>query len=244
MLANTMLDTRNVASEYLQGSPRLTKVKDAEPSARPAPVEATTGETSDAALVARAQSGDRAAFGTLIQRHQRRIYQLALGIVRNHEEALDIVQDTFIKVHESLPSFKGDSAFFTWTYRIASNLSIDSVRRARRGEHVPVDESTLTDEADHEALAPRSASPQKQLLRRELSVELQRALATVSEQHRAIIVLREVEGLSYEQLAETLQIPKGTVMSRLFHARQKLQKALAPYVDEDQRVAVGQGSQR
>jgi RNA polymerase sigma-70 factor (ECF subfamily) len=230
-----LADTMTAPSEYLPSTPRLTKAKDAgQVRPAPSPVE-TTGEVSDSTLVARAQSGDRGAFGVLIQRYQRRVYQLALGIVRNHEEALDIVQDTFIKVHEHLANFKGDSAFFTWTYRIASNLSIDSVRRTRRGEHVAVDETTLTDAGDeHEVFSSRSASPQKQLLRRELSVELQRALATVSEQHRAIVILREIEGLSYEQLAETLGIPKGTVMSRLFHARQKLQKALAPYVNEQQ----------
>jgi RNA polymerase sigma-70 factor (ECF subfamily) len=196
--------------------------------------EAGAAGPSDESLVSRAQSGDRAALRQLIERHQRRIYQLALSIVKDHEEALDVVQDTFVKVHQHLPTFKGDAAFFTWTYRIAYNLSIDALRKSGRGEKVEVEESTLTDEGSHyDPYGATSASPQKAALRGELSAQLQRALATLSENHRAILVLREVDGLSYEELSEALNIPKGTVMSRLFHARQKMQEAMKGYVGDD-----------
>ena len=189
---------------------------------------------SDGDLVARAREGSRAALRQLIERHQRRIYQLALSIVKQHEEALDVVQETFIRVHKHLPNFKGDAAFFTWAYRIAYNLSVDSVRKSGRGENVAVEENTLTDAGSHyEPYATTSASPQKAMLRGELSQELQRALATLSENHRAILLLREVDGLSYEELAESLGVPKGTVMSRLFHARHKMQVALKEYLGED-----------
>lgn len=188
----------------------------------------------DEQLVARAREGDHAAMRRLVERHQRRLYQLALGVVKDHEEALDVVQDAFVKIHLSLPQFKGDSAFFTWAYRITYNLSIDALRRGGRAQKVEVDERTLTDEDDaFDPWSARSQSPQKAALRGELGERLQRALATLSENHRTILLLREVDGLSYEELAETLGIPKGTVMSRLFHARHKMQAALRGYLEDD-----------
>ncbi len=192
------------------------------------------GEPDDHALVARAKEGDAAAFRRLVERHQRRIYQLALSIVKEHEEALDVVQEAFVKVHQNLPGFKGDAAFFTWAYRITYNLAIDAVRKTGRGEKVAVEENTLTDEgAQFESYGAGSQSPQAATLRGELSRELERALATLSENHRAILLLREVDGLSYEELAEVLKVPKGTVMSRLFHARHKMQAALKGYVQDE-----------
>lgn len=194
---------------------------------------------SDEALVERVKNGDQAAMRRLIERHQRRIYQLALGILKDHDDALDVVQETFAKVHRSLAGFKGDSAFFTWVYRIGYNLSIDAVRKTGRGEKVAVEENTLTDEgAQYEPYGAQSHSPQKAALRGELGAQLQRALDSLSENHRAILVLREVDGLSYEELAETLGIPKGTVMSRLFHARQKMQAVMREYLGEDAPDAV------
>lgn len=187
----------------------------------------------DTDLVQRAQKGDKAAFRQLIERHQRRVYQLALGIVKDHEDALDVVQETFVKVHNNLPTFKGDSAFYTWVYRIAYNVAIDAVRK-NKGDKVEVDENTLTDEgSQYDPYSPQSPSPQKAALRGELGAKLQEALAKLGENHRAILVLREIDGLSYEELAQVLKIPKGTVMSRLFHARQKMQQALRGYVGDD-----------
>lgn len=195
---------------------------------------APAGAPDDLALVERAKTGDRAALRQLIERYERRVYQLALGILKDGEEALDVVQETFIKVHQHLPGFKGDAQFFTWVYRIAYNLSIDAVRKRGKGERVEVEENTLTDEGTQfEPYATGSQSPQKAALRGELSAELQRALSTLSENHRAILLLREVDGLSYEELSQTLKIPKGTVMSRLFHARHKMQAAMAGYLGED-----------
>lgn len=193
------------------------------------------GESADVReLVRRAQAGERAAFRQLVDLHQRRVYQLALSIVRSHEDAMDVVQETFIRVHQNLPRFKGDAAFFTWVYRIARNAAIDHQRRERRVDTVEVDENTLTDEgAQHDPLAIDSPSPLKAALRGELADVLARALSSLSEAHRTILVLREVDGLSYEELAQTLAIPKGTVMSRLFHARQRMQVLLADYVERD-----------
>jgi len=189
-------------------------------------------QSPDDVLVARAQQGDRAAFRQLIERHQRRLYQLALGIVKQHEDAMDVVQDTFVKVHQHLPAFKGEAAFSTWCYRIAYNLSIDTLRRTTRGE--TIEENSLSEEDVASELAtPEHASPQKVLLRGELSAQLTRALESLSEAHRGILLLREVDGLSYEQISEVLEIPKGTVMSRLFHARHKMQEALKGYLTDE-----------
>jgi len=181
----------------------------------------------DRRLVRAAQKGDQGAFRQLVERYQRRVYQLALGMMKDADEAMDISQETFVRVHRYLPTFKGDSSFFTWTYRIAMNLCLDAQRRRNRGERIDVSEG---DEAEIEAaMDPPSAAlagPQRAALNSELKDKIEDALAGLSENHRAILLLREVEGLSYEELAKVLGIRKGTVMSRLFHARLKMQKKL------------------
>ena len=188
----------------------------------------------DRALVKAAQRGDKQAFRALVERYQRRVVQLALGMTKDPDEAMDIAQETFVKVHRYLPSFKGDSSFFTWTYRIAMNLCLDAQRRKGRAERVDLEEG---DEAELEAsMDPPSAAlagPQRQTLNAELRDKIEEALASLSENHRAILILREVEGLSYEELSKVLAIRKGTVMSRLFHARLKMQNKLREYLGED-----------
>jgi RNA polymerase sigma-70 factor (ECF subfamily) len=225
-------------SEYLLGTDRPTvdaADKTAAAARRKTLEGGLTESCTDEQLVARAQGGDGIAFRELIKRHQKKVFQLVLSVVKEQELAMDLVQDTFLKVHQNLPRFKGDSQFFTWTYRIAYNLAIDARRRQQRFDHVELEETTLTDSDTQEELyAVTSASPQKAVLRQELSHKIQRALATLHENHRAILVMREVDGLSYEELAAAMGIPKGTVMSRLFHARQKLQAALREYVSDDQ----------
>jgi RNA polymerase sigma-70 factor (ECF subfamily) len=199
--------------------------------------EPKTPPDDDRALVRTAQKGDAAAFRTLVERYQRRIYQLALGMMKDPDEAMDIVQETFVRVHRYLPSFKGDSSFFTWTYRIATNLCLDASRKKSRTERVALDGLSDSNEAELEAaMDPPSAAlagPQRAALNEELKGKLDEALAGLSENHRAILLLREVEGLSYEELAKVLDIRKGTVMSRLFHARLKMQNKLREYLGED-----------
>ena len=188
----------------------------------------------DRALVRAAQRGDGEAFRRLVERYQRRVVQLALGMTKDPDEAMDIAQETFVRVHRYLPSFKGDSSFFTWTYRIAMNLCLDAQRRRGRSGRVELEEG---DEAEIEAaMEPPSAAlagPQRQALNSELRGRIEEALAGLSEKHRAILLLREVEGLSYEELSKVLGIRKGTVMSRLFHARLNMQKKLREYLGED-----------
>jgi RNA polymerase sigma-70 factor (ECF subfamily) len=190
----------------------------------------------DRALVTAAQRGDADAFRQLVERYQRRVYQLAVGMVKDGDEAMDIAQETFVRVHRYLPSFKGDSSFFTWTYRIATNLSLDVVRRRGRGERValrPGDEEEAEIEAAMDPPSSALAGPQRMALNEELKQKLGEALESLSGNHRAILLLREVEGLSYEELSKALGIRKGTVMSRLFHARLKMQSKLREYLGED-----------
>lgn len=195
--------------------------------------------TDDLTLVKRVKTGDQRAFKLLVERYQRKIYAVALGMVKDREEALDIAQEAFVKVYRYLDHFKGDSSFYTWLYRITANICIDALRKkaGTHGEHVELDEALQMDtaEANIGALGSRlGTNPQKSALRKELAQKIQEALATVPEKHRAILLLREVEGMSYEDLARTLKIPKGTVMSRLFHARAKVQKILSEYLELDE----------
>jgi RNA polymerase sigma-70 factor (ECF subfamily) len=160
--------------------------------------------------------------------------------VKDADEAMDIAQETFVRVHRYLPSFKGDSSFFTWTYRIAVNLCLDAGRRRGRSEPVEFDERAAEIEAAMDPPSSALAGPQKNALNRELLSKMDEALATLSENHRAILLLREVDGLSYEELSQTLGIRKGTVMSRLFHARLKMQRKLREYLGaEADRLGTG-----
>jgi RNA polymerase sigma-70 factor, ECF subfamily len=190
-------------------------------------------EADDRSLVRAAQQGDTQAFRALVERYQRRVYQLALGMVRDSDEAMDIAQETFVRVHRYLPSFKGDSSFFTWTYRIATNLCLDSARKRGRMERVEMDETDAEIEARMDPPSAALSGPHQAALNAELKGKIDEALGTLSENHRAILLLREVEGLSYEELARTLGIRKGTVMSRLFHARLKMQRKLREYLGDE-----------
>lgn len=189
----------------------------------------------DRELVRRVQEGDQRAFRILFDRYHRRAYAVAFGVVKNSQDAADIVQDGFVKVHRHIGKFQGSSSFYTWLYRIIMNLAIDHVRRKKNAKGVEYDDR-VGREADEiagdGALLPRilDANPSKTVIRKELLAKIQEALDELPEYHRAVIVLREVEGLSYEEMSKVLGVPKGTIMSRLFHARKKMQAALHEYM--------------
>jgi RNA polymerase sigma-70 factor (ECF subfamily) len=171
----------------------------------------------------------------LFDKYHRRAFAVAMGVVKNEHDALDAVQEAFVKVHRNIHKFEGSSSFYTWLYRIVMNVSIDHVRRTNRLKSLDFDERTIHEE--HGALRGGSvvhnltnSNPAQTALRRELGVAIENALQELPEHHRAVIVLREIEGMSYEEMAEALDVPKGTIMSRLFHARKKMQAALAPYL--------------
>ena len=196
----------------------------------------TRGE--DQELVARVQEGDNLAFRILYDRYHRRAHAIAFGVVKNKEDAMDIVQDGFVKVHRHIGKFQGSSSFYTWLYRIIMNLSIDHVRRRKNAKGVEYDDR-VGREADQVAgdgaLLPRilDTNPGKTVIRRELLEKIQGALDELPDYHRAVIMLREIEGLSYEEMSKVLGVPKGTIMSRLFHARKKMQASLSDYIQGD-----------
>jgi RNA polymerase sigma-70 factor (ECF subfamily) len=211
----------------------------AEGAPLPRVVEPRTSEDRqrDLELVKRVQAGDRAAFRQLFDLHHRRAYAVAFGVLKHRQDALDVVQESFVKVHKHIASFQGTSSFYTWLYRIVMNLAIDQLRRRKTGKSVEYDDAVLKggEAAVEESVLPRmlDQNPRKAVIRRELLAKMEAALAELPEYHRQVILLREVEGLSYEEMAEALDVPKGTIMSRLFHARRKMQTALQAYVDGD-----------
>ncbi|MGA8891000.1 MAG: sigma-70 family RNA polymerase sigma factor [Anaeromyxobacteraceae bacterium] len=191
---------------------------------------------SDLELVERARGGDPDAFRDLVVRHQRRVYAVALGIVKDRDQAWDVSQDAFVRVHQHLAEFRDESSFSTWLHRITARLAIDALRKerpARRNDVADVPEAVLREAAPGVLGTALGTDPQETVLRRELSARMTEALGQLPDLHRSILVLREMDGLSYEELAERLSIPKGTVMSRLFHARKKMQALLAGYAGID-----------
>ncbi len=196
--------------------------------------------TDDLILVERVRTGDQRAFKQLVERYQRKVYAVAYGMLKDKEDAKDVTQEAFVKVYKYLDHFKGDASFYTWLYRITSNICIDVMRRknaAKAGGHAEFDEAVRMDtsEANLGALGSKlGTNPQKSMLRKELAAKITAAFQQIPEEHRAILLLREVEGMSYDELATTLNIKKGTVMSRLFHARLKMQKVLNDYVELDE----------
>lgn len=193
----------------------------------------------DRVLIEAAKEGDRTAFRKLVERHQRRAYTIAINLVRDENDAREIVQEAFLRVHRGLPTFQGGSSFFTWLYRIVTNLAIDVVRKPGRGvgefeEGAPPEHS---EDNDHPFLSRiDGADPLDALHRNELSAKLTAALEALPPYHRGVILMREVDGMSYDEMAQVMGVSKGTIMSRLFHARQKLQRALADtYLDSQGR---------
>jgi RNA polymerase sigma-70 factor (ECF subfamily) len=174
-------------------------------------------------LLARARSGDIVAFEEIVGRYQRRVYGVAYRIVRRHDVADDVAQETFIRAHRALGSFDVARPFGPWICRIAANLAINHVRSPRsREEELP--------EGHAEAPAPSGGNPLARVLDREAKAVLDEAMARLPAEQRAVFALRVVEELSYREIAETLDISIGTVMSRLSRAREKLREAVLPYL--------------
>ncbi len=185
-------------------------------------------DQDDKQLVEASKRGDRTAFRVLYQRHHRRAYLLAMGVVRNEDEALDVVQEAFLRAYRSLDRFEGSAAFYTWIYRIVMNVAIDALRRQNRAPKVEYDDAvSREDDALGSLSQPLGFNPGKDLVRKEIRAKIDDALALLSPNHRAVLIMREVDGMSYEEMASAMECSKGTIMSRLFHARKYMQKMLA-----------------
>jgi RNA polymerase sigma-70 factor, ECF subfamily len=188
----------------------------------------------DRTLVDRARQGDRESFRQLVERYQKRVYGIAYGMVFNAEDALDISQESFIRVHRYLGSFQGTSSFYTWLYRIVVNLCVDHLRHKSHDATVDYDDTLLHEAGGTGAQPAPLPDPQHAAVDKELGEQLERAMRQLSPIHRAVLNLREVEGLSYQEMAKVMGCSVGTIMSRLFHARRRMQKALLPYLrDQD-----------
>jgi RNA polymerase sigma-70 factor, ECF subfamily len=184
-------------------------------------------ETDDRVLVERAQAGDLAAFEALVEKYRQRVWRLAYNYLRDREDAWDVAQEAFVRAWQALPSFRGQSAFYTWLFRITVNVAADRAReRAARGRAFG-SERVHEDEWER-VMVDHATRPDAAAGRVEERERIEKALGLLPEHHRAIIMLSDLEGLSYREIAEVLQIPIGTVMSRLHNARKRLRQVLGP----------------
>lgn len=177
------------------------------------------------ALVQRAQRGDLGAYDDLIRKYQERIYGLAYHLTSNHEEANDIAQETFIKAWKALRGFKGDASFYTWLYRIAYNHTLNYLKSRRvRTPHLSLNDLDVNTENDPDLVALASdRTPLREANLGELSERLNVALQKLSEEHRTVVTLHDIEGMPHEEIARIVGVNSGTVRSRLHYARQQLQ---------------------
>jgi len=198
------------------------------------PIERTepaTGPEEEVALVARARQGDLAAYDDLIKRYQERIYATIYHMTSNHEDANDLAQESFIKAYQALKSFKGGSSFYTWLYRIAVNKTINFLKQRKNRQHLSLNDLDFNTEHNPDLVALISEkTPRRDAGLTELQQKLNEALLKLSEPHRLVVVLHDVQGLSHEEIAKVMECNIGTVRSRLFYARQQLQATLADYL--------------
>ena len=186
----------------------------------------------DQQLVERVQRGDKAAFDLLVSKYQRKIFRLLSRLIRDQAEVEDVAQEAFIKAYRALPNFRGDSAFYTWLYRIAINTAknhlVSQGRRAPTTTEADIEEAETFDDGEH---LRDLNTPDSMLLSKQVAEAVNRAIDQLPEDLRTAIVLREIEGLSYEEIAESMNCPIGTVRSRIFRAREAIANELKPVLD-------------
>jgi len=185
----------------------------------------------DAEIVARVQSGDKSAFDLLVIKYQHKVMKLVSRYIRDSAEVQDVTQEAFIKAYRALANFRGESAFYTWLYRIAINTAKNFlVSQGRRPPSSDIDVDTA-EVLDGAASLREIATPERNLLRDEIANTVQQAIASLPEDLRTAITLREIDGLSYEDIAQVMACPIGTVRSRIFRAREAIDKELRPLID-------------
>ena len=189
-------------------------------------------KTNDQRLVERVQGGDKRAFDLLVLKYQHKIVKLVMRYVRDASEAQDVSQEAFLKAYRALPGFRGDSAFYTWLYRIAINTAKNHlVSLSRRPMEYDLDLQDPEQQAIHNQLRDED-SPEGIALREELRATVQAAIGDLPDELREAITLREIEGLTYEEIAEAMDCPVGTVRSRIFRAREAIDQRIKPLIDE------------
>ncbi len=185
----------------------------------------------DQALVERVQRGDKSAFDILVRKYQHKVVKLVSRYVKDHSEVYDVAQEAFIKAYRALPNFRGDSAFYTWMYRIAINTAKNYlVAQGRRLPNVDI-EAQDAEQFEGESALKEYATPESMLRREEVQNTVLRTIEGLPDDLRTAIMLREIEGLSYEEIAEAMDCPVGTVRSRIFRAREAIDKTLRPLID-------------
>jgi RNA polymerase sigma-70 factor (ECF subfamily) len=189
---------------------------------------------ADSGLILRCQADDAAAFNEIVSRYKNKVYNFVNRMVHGAADAEDLAQEVFVRAYLSIHSFQGRASLNTWLFRIATNICIDYNRKHGRIKGLTT--SLLRDDAGEDGESEIQASdsrfdPERLALNRELGVELQRAMNDLPEKHRAVVLLHDVEGLAYEEIAAIVECPVGTVKSRLFNARMSLRQKLAAYVD-------------
>lgn len=189
---------------------------------------ATPDVPDDKPLVARCQQGDTAAFDELITRHRNRAFAMMYQMIRNEEDAWDLTQDAFVKAWKNIGRFRGESAFYTWLYRILMNVGLDWLRKKQvKGDAEFDDTIGLKNVAAGATTAPRKdLEPSEKIADAEIRKRVDAAILKLTPDHRAVIVMRELDGMDYQEIADTVGCTLGTVMSRLFYARKKLQTLL------------------
>lgn len=209
----------------------------ADPGARatavsePGKSPATSNRAEEDAFVRRAQKGDLAAYDELVRRYQERIYATIYHMTSNHEDANDLAQEAFIKAYQAIKSFKGGSSFYTWVYRIAVNKTINFLKQRKNRAGMSLNDLDFNAEKDPDLVALISdKTPRRDIALSELQKKLNEAMQKLSEQHRLVVSLHDVQGLPHEEIAEIMNCNVGTVRSRLFYARQQLQGYLADYL--------------
>ena len=198
---------------------------------KPAEIPVPNRHLEDLALVERARRQDMAAYDDLMRRYQERIYATIYHMTANHEDANDLAQETFIKAFQALKSFKGDASFYTWVYRIAVNKTINFLKQRKNRTHLSLNDLDFNAEHDPDLVSLVSdKTPRRDVGLAELQEKLNEALMKLSEAHRLVVTLHDVQGLSHEEISEIMDCNVGTVRSRLFYARQQLQAYLSDYI--------------
>jgi RNA polymerase sigma factor (sigma-70 family) len=191
----------------------------------------TPAPADEELLVREARRGDLQAYDELVRRHQERIYATIYHMTANHEDANDLAQESFIKAFQALKSFKGGSSFYTWLYRIAVNKTINFLKQRKNRMHMSLNDLDFKAEHDPDLMALISdKTPRREASLTELQEKLNAALLKLSEPHRLVVVLHDVQGQSHEEIAKVMDCNIGTVRSRLFYARQQLQALLSDYL--------------